>query len=127
MQVRHTNYNDIFVEILYEKNQKYDFKKFTNKYIKLIIEKIDDPYAYDLFYKKLLDSNPINITILNMEQSIIENDLSIDENLDINTDTLKIIEDYINDSDLDKIKLIEYIRKCYKQANKEMINEQNYI
>ena len=114
--------NDIFIEIKYEKNRNYDFTKFTNKYIKVVIEKIEDAYDYDLFYKQMLDSNPADLKLINMEQSITENSLDISDNVNINTDTLEIIEEYIQ-TDSDKDLILQYIRSCYNKAVLEMNDE----
>ena len=91
-----------------------DLSDLNNKYVKLIVEKKDDPLKFDRFVKKIYEVQPAELKIIE--------DLSIEypeEQLDMdNEDTLSVLEKFLEEVDMkvDKPSVFGIIKSLYTEA-----------
>lgn len=94
----------------------FEFDDMTGTYVKILVEKKDDPYMFDIFINKLEDSGTADV-------KIIENGLDVeassnDEGIDVK-DTRDILLDYVSDLKIDDVhrnKVKDYTVDIYRKA-----------
>lgn len=95
---------------------KFDISEFQKKFIKVVVEKKTDFYQFDLFLKKLYESNTHEIKILEDLSDFKEGSLD-NESINIEN-TLDVLEGYIesvaDESNKDSIKL--FMKSLYLEA-----------
>ena len=93
-----------------------DLTKYTNKYVKVIVENKTNPHLFDRFLNNLYDVNPIDINIV---EDFTENfETTLDE-VDQAEDTITIINKYIDgmsSDNIDNSKLKNVMRRLYVEA-----------
>lgn len=85
----------MFHRIIYNDNENFasmDFDKFTNVYVKVVVESKTNQSAFDAFMNRLYDVNPFNISIVENYQQVIEVELDLNQS----ENTLTLIEKYID-------------------------------
>lgn len=94
---------------------KYDFAKYENSYVKLVVENKTNPYWFDKFVDKLYAINPADVKII--EDSIAVNGDDAPDVINAE-DTLTILNDYVDalDVEMDKEKLKKIMRTLYNEA-----------
>jgi hypothetical protein len=95
---------------------KFDISVFQKKFIKIVVEKKTDFYQFDLFLKKLYESDTHEIKILEDLSDFKEGSLD-NETINIEN-TLDVLEGYIesvaDESNKDSIKL--FMKSLYLEA-----------
>ena len=99
--------------------EECDFKKYTETYVKVIVESRNDLYTFDKLIDNLYKANPVDI-------SIVENfDNDDNDNTSLDTDSPNDVEDtpsllskYIDGSKIsyDKDDMKVFMREIYKEA-----------
>jgi len=93
--------------------QQYDCLNLTNLYVKIIVEKKDNPYWYDQFLEAVYAANPADVSIF--DQSLQSYDE--EEEVDGAKDTLTILHEHVNCLDIQhKDKLNELLTSLYQEA-----------
>lgn len=115
------NPNDMFFKVIYDDSvqdsEPYDFLKYTNRYVKVIVLHKTNPYAFDKFMEHLYSYNPADVTIV---EDII--DLTETGNDDIITqseDTLTILNkfvDAVQEDNIDNNRLKGILHEIYVEA-----------
>jgi hypothetical protein len=91
-----------------------DLSDLNNKYVKLIVEKKEDPLKFDRFIKQIYEMQPAELKIIE--------DLSVeypDEQLDMeNEDTLSVLEKFVDEVEMrvDKTSVFGIIKSLYTEA-----------
>lgn len=104
------DYDDSVHSFEYWKN--FDYTQFTDKYVKLMIVKKNNPYCFDTVLDKLIKENPIDICVVENFDELEEMN---EETLDQAEDTVTILSKYIEQLTLnvDKDKLKNVMRDLY--------------
>ena len=115
------NPNDMFFKVIYDDSvqdsEPYDFLKYTNRYVKVIVLHKTNPYDFDKFMEHLYSYNPADVTIV---EDII--DLTETGNDDIITqseDTLTILNkfvDAVQEDNIDNNRLKGILHEIYVEA-----------
>ena len=93
-----------------------DFDGFADTYIKVIKQKCDNPFWFDMYIDKLYKSNPTNIQIVDDHMNL---DLeSEDDIVNEAEDTLTILSKYVEalSDNIPKKKLDNLVRSLYNEA-----------
>lgn len=118
------NPNTIFHRIEYddintseEDFKKIDLSKYTNTFVKVVVQNKTNPYFFDKFVGKLYKVNPIEVNIAEDFTEIIEEfeDVGVDQA----EDTLSIINKYIDsvkNESIDNTKLKSVVREIYNET-----------
>ena len=100
------------LEDLLEKDHETDVK---GMYIKLVVQKKENPYWFDQYMEKLQKYNPCDISVI---ESSFENLSEGDSSLDETKDTLTILKECVDSLELgvSKSDLNELLRELYAEA-----------
>lgn len=119
----HQNKRTIFEGFVYDdvnnistiQNTK-DFSRFTDKYVKVVVLKRENPYIFDTFTDSILKASPIDLTIV--EDSSLFSDTMEDEIVDQAQDTPTILSSYIDGLQLplDSNKMKKLMHTIYAEA-----------
>jgi len=114
---------EMFIRYIYDDTDKsfenimnFDVSSIKNKYVKIVVMKKSNPYAFDMFVNKLYQYDPADVNIV--EEIISEN--KEDDDLDQTQDTITILNSYIDglktteSFDVNKLKYI--LREVYIEA-----------
>jgi len=95
----------------------YDFEKYKEKYVKLIVVNKKDLYQFDLFVDRLLKADAHEVKIIEDFSDLDPSNVS-DEIIDKTEDTMTLLESYIDELDvaLDKERLKGTMRSLYTEA-----------
>jgi DNA repair exonuclease SbcCD nuclease subunit len=114
---------EMFGKVWYDDTDKdlnellnYDFSQFTNKFVKLIVTKKNNPYWFDLFCEKLEKATPIDFQIVEDHKNLIMEDENIVNEAESTIDIFKRHIDQIGSSNINKNKLTNVITDLYTQA-----------
>lgn len=95
---------------------KIDFSEYTESFVKVLVAKRNDMFAFDIFMNKMHDANPIDVSVIDDVSSFVDNEE--DEIIDEAQDTPTILDGYISGLSLpvknDVMK--DYMRNVYKEA-----------
>jgi len=93
-----------------------DYDSYSNVYVKVVCVNRNDPYAFDQMLDKLYKAGPIDISIIEDINSIIDN--NEDEKVDQTEDTPTILSKFINGLTLpvNNDKMNVYMREIYNEA-----------
>jgi len=94
----------------------YDFSHFTNKFVKLIVTKKNNPYWFDLFCEKLEKAAPIDFQIVEDHKNLIMEDENTVNEAESTIDIFKRHIDQIGSTNVNKNKLTNVITDLYAQA-----------
>jgi len=113
----------IFHKIVYNDEEKsleevtdIDFSKYTDTYIKVIVQQKTNPYAFDLLLDRLYKADPLNVSIVDDHKHL---DKQPDEEiLNEAEDTFSILTKYVDNLDFagDNKQLNNLIRDLYNEA-----------
>jgi DNA repair exonuclease SbcCD nuclease subunit len=105
-------YNDVKTPNI---EKKIKFEDYKNVYVKVICEKKENPYVFDMFLDKLYKAEPIDISIIEDEILL---DSEEDESLDDVQETTKILDTYITSLKLplDNNRMKLFMRNIYDEA-----------
>lgn len=114
---------EMFVRYIYDDTDKtfenimnFDVSAIKNKYVKIVVLKKSNPYAFDMFINKLYEYDPADINIVEE----FNNDNSEDDELDQTQDTITILNSYIDslktNESFDVNKLKNIMREVYVEA-----------
>lgn len=112
------NPHTLHVKIFYddEKNDYtvFDYTKYHDKKIKVIVTKRTNQYLWDQWLSNLHQASPIDVIIIDQIEQAIANETVVD----IASDTMSIINQYVDDSDVtcDKPSLKKLIHEIYIEA-----------
>ncbi len=96
--------------------QRLDFDKYKDKYVKVIIREKTNPYWFDIFIDKLEKAGPHNVQVVEDHLHLdLESD---DEIVNEAEDTMTILTKYIDalDVKVDKSKVESTIKSLYQEA-----------
>lgn len=93
-----------------------DTQMLKNTYIKVVVKNRTNPYIYDLFLSKLVESGAADVK--SVEDSLNLESSGVDEILDETKDTKDILHDYIDsiDTTIEKKKIKNVIDALYVEA-----------
>jgi len=108
-------YDDVKDQNIIETIQKTDFSKYSNKYIKLIVEQKENSVAFDLFYDKLEKAGPLDINTIDDTSVLLDNDI---DDVDQKEDTPTLLCNYIDNLKMqaDSSKMKSFMLSTYKEA-----------
>jgi DNA repair exonuclease SbcCD nuclease subunit len=119
------NPNTMFKKVLYNDSEKKDahlkdYSEYRDCYLKVIVEKKNDPYFFDQFLDKLYDVNPAHITIV---EDTTDYSVQEEETINLSQDTPTLIGKYIDsiETDDDKDRLKKLVNELYLEALSESI------
>lgn len=112
------NPHSIFKMISYNDSQdvnQIDYSQYKGTYVKVLCQKKENIYAFDMMLEKLYKAEPVDITVL--EEEILLTDISKDDIDDVQ-DTPKILENYITGLTLpvDNDRMVKYIKDIHTEA-----------
>lgn len=116
------NPNQMFHKIYYHDEGKslehftnQDFSKYTNTYVKVVKQNVNNPYWFDMMLDELYKSEPVNIQIV---EDMVNLDIDDEELIDEAEDTVTILSKYIDamSDDVPKKKLDNLMRTLYNEA-----------
>jgi hypothetical protein len=116
-------FNKLFYDDVNESPEKimgYDFSKLKSTYVKVVVNNKKDPYLFDNYMDKLYKSDCCDISVV---EDFTEEDSVEDDDLDQAQDTLTILNNYIDTTEiqLEKDKLKNTMKEIYIEAlNKEV-------
>lgn len=121
------NENSIFHKVVYDDTtltfqslSEIDFSEFTNKYVRVSIEKKNDPYLLDQFLEKIYSSGPVDVSIVDLTFHKKQEDADVD----VTKDTRTLLVDYIKDLTLqNENDMIDFMSKLYEEALSAKIHE----
>lgn len=108
----------MFHRILYNEDNEMDktnFAQYEKRYVKIVVMKKTDSYAFESFVENVEKANPYDLQIVEDFGSLINEDaLSIDSS----HDTLTILSNYVNSSNttVDKERLNKLLSELYREA-----------
>jgi DNA repair exonuclease SbcCD nuclease subunit len=100
------------------KNQieNFELDKYSNSYIKVIVQNKKNPYLFDLFIDSIYKINPIDLVIIEDVSDVLNEELN---DVDESEDTLTILNKYIDNiktQDIDSNKLKNILSSLYNEA-----------
>lgn len=112
------NPHSIFKMISYNDSQdinQIDYSQYKGTYVKVLCQKKENIYAFDMMLEKLYKAEPVDITVL--EEEILLTDTSKDDIDDIQ-DTPKILENYITGLTLpvNNDRMVKYMKDIHTEA-----------
>lgn len=115
------NKNYLFYRIEYSHDLNLEdvpYKKYTNKFVKVVMLDKNDPYHFDSFLSKLKNVNPFDLKVIDSITDEMTGASDVDMNKVDNTDDLirYYIDDYNLEYELDREKLKKKIFGYYSQA-----------
>ena len=95
----------------------YDFQKYKEKYVKLIVVNKKDLYQFDMFTDRLLKADAHEVKIIEDFSELDASNVS-DEIVENTEDTMTLLEKYIDELDvtLDKKRLKNTMKSLYNEA-----------
>ena len=117
------NPHKMFHKIIYddtqetiESIQEKEFDHYKDKMVKVIVTNKTNPYMFDIFFDKLYQSTPLDVSIV--EDFIDYSEISEDDVVDEAEDTMTILDKYIDglETSLDSMKLKNLMREIYNEA-----------
>lgn len=109
-KIYYNDANDSLDELLAK-----DYSNISGKYVKVIVQKKDNPYEFDQFIENLQKFNPCDISII--DASFEESGTSVDVSDDVAKDTLTILREVVNCLDTThKNKLNDLLSELYVEA-----------
>ena len=117
------NPHKMFHKIIYddtqetiESIQEKEFDQYKDKMVKVIVTNKTNPYMFDIFFDKLYQSTPLDVSIV--EDFIDYSEISEDDVVDEAEDTMTILDKYIDglETSLDSMKLKNLMREIYNEA-----------
>ena len=113
----------IFEKIVYndtemDYNKDYDLEKLDQKYVKIIITKKKDAYAFDRFVNRIQqEANVHDLKIVESFDEFLGENVELENNIKVE-DTPKLLDSYIEnvETDLDKDKLKDLMKSVYVEA-----------
>jgi hypothetical protein len=92
-----------------------DFSHYTNKYVKVIVQRKTNPYWFDQFMDGLYKENPADVSII---EASMDDSSTEEVSLEAGKDTLTFLTDYVNGMNVEshKNELIEQLRTLYIEA-----------
>jgi DNA repair exonuclease SbcCD nuclease subunit len=108
----------IFKMISYNDSQdvnEIDYSQYKGTYVKVLCQKKENIYAFDMMLEKLYKAEPVDITVL--EEEILLTDTSEDDIDDVQ-DTPKILENYITGLTLpvNNDRMVKYMKDIHAEA-----------
>jgi len=119
----HENPHKMFHKIIYddtqetiESIQEKEFDQYKDKMIKVIVTNKTNPYMFDIFFDKLYQATPLDVSIV--EDFIDYSEISEDDVVDEAEDTMTILDKYIDglETNLDSMRLKNLMREIYNEA-----------
>lgn len=119
----------IFEKVVYndqeiDYNSSFDVSKLNEKYVKLIVAKKTDAYAFDKFLTKIQNESTLyDLKIVETFDEFLGSNVELSDNVQIE-DTSELLDNYIEkvETDLDKDKLKSFMKTIYVEAlNMEII------
>lgn len=112
------NPHSIFKMISYNDSEdinEIDYSQYKGTYVKVLCQKKENIYAFDMMLEKLYKAEPVDITVL--EEEILLTDTSKDDIDDIQ-DTPKILENYITGLTLpvNNDRMVKYMKDIHTEA-----------
>jgi len=109
-------YDDVKHPDILDRVNSLDCSIYKDTYVKIICVNKTNPYVFDILFDKIYKSGPIDISIIEGQQSVIDND--IDGEIDEAQDTQSILSNYIDGLTLtvDIAKMKHYMRNIYAEA-----------
>ena len=106
-------YNDD--ELSFDDVQNYDFSKYTDKYVKVIVEKKSNTFLFEAFNDHLNKVNPRDVSIVEDFSEIIFTEEDAVNQAD---DTMSIIDKVVDNLEIDltKDRLKSILREVYAEA-----------
>ena len=117
------NPHKMFHKIIYdetqetlEKIQEKDFSKYKDKIVKVIVSNKTNPYMFDVFFDKLYQSSPLDVSIV--EDFVDYSEISEEDVIDEAEDTMTILDKYIDslETNLDSMRIKNLMREIYNEA-----------
>lgn len=117
------NPHKMFHKIIYddtqetiESIQEKEFDHYKDKMVKVIVTNKTNPYMFDIFFDRLYQSTPLDVSIV--EDFIDYSEISEDDVVDEAEDTMTILDKYIDglETSLDSMKLKNLMREIYNEA-----------
>ena len=111
----------LFEKIYYDDSSKdysnHDFKKYKEKYVKLIVVNKKDMFQFDIFVDKLLKADAYEVKVIEDFSELDAENVS-DDIVENTQDTMTLLEMYIDelDVDLSKSRLKNKMRELYTEA-----------
>jgi sulfatase maturation enzyme AslB (radical SAM superfamily) len=95
----------------------YDFEKYKEKYVKLIVVNKKDLYQFDLFVDRLLKADTHEVKIIEDFSELDASNVS-DDIVENTEDTMTLLDKYIDELDimLDKKRLKNTMKSLYNEA-----------
>jgi DNA repair exonuclease SbcCD nuclease subunit len=112
------NPNAMFIKVHYNDGCSVDLNTLTGKFVKLIVERKTNLFAFDTFLNNLKMLDPYDLSIMDVVEEV--GNVEVDENIEIE-DTNQIISNYIDGltTDIDKTKIKSYMQGLYVEAVNE--------
>lgn len=112
------NPHSIFKMISYNDSEdinEIDYSQYKGTYVKVLCQKKENIYAFDMMLEKLYKAEPVDITVL--EEEILLTDTSKDDIDDVQ-DTPKILENYITGLTLpvNNDRMVKYMKDIHTEA-----------
>jgi DNA repair exonuclease SbcCD nuclease subunit len=109
------SYNDIKNVDIMKTINEMDYSQYKGTYVKVLCQKKENVYAFDMMMDKLYNAEPVDITVL--EEEILLADTSTNDIDDIQ-DTPKILENYITYLTLpvNNDRMIIYMKDIHAEA-----------
>ena len=109
----------LFHKIVYDEDvwydiDSFDFEKYKDSYVKVVVKEKPDSYLFDNFLDRLYSVNPSSANILDETEIFLADDEEVTEA----EDTLTILSKYVSNLniDLDKTVLDGLLRELYSEA-----------
>ena len=105
---------DIFERIVYSDDKRNSFENLEDKFVKVIVEKKENPYRLEQFIDSIYKDNPYSVTIVDESLDFSDTEDIVDEA----EDTLTILGKYVDgiDTSVDKAKLMSVLRELYTES-----------
>jgi len=99
----------------FENITEEDYSHLTGMFVKIIVQKKENPYWYDLFLETIQKHDPADISIVD---STYENDVEYSDETGETKDTLTFLTDYVSELKLDsgEEELKQTLRDLYLEA-----------
>lgn len=99
----------------YESLLNKDHSNIAGKFVKLIVQKKNNPYWFDQYFENLQKHNPADMSVI---ESAFEDGISEDVDIDQAKDTLTILKECVDTLDIEEQKnaLNDLLRELYVEA-----------
>ena len=104
----------IFKRLNYSNDKDNSFDNLEDKFIKVIVEKKENPYHLEQFIDSVYKDNPYSVTIVDESLDFSDTNELVDEA----EDTLTILGKYVDEleTDLDKVRLKILLQELYSES-----------